>query len=35
MSLFGPPDVGALKHKRDVNGLVKALAYQKIRAKGE
>ncbi len=27
MPLFGPPDVGALKAKRDVQGLIKALAY--------
>ena len=29
MSLFGPPDVEKLKAKRDVNGLIKALSYQK------
>ena len=27
MALFGPPDVAALKGKRDVQGLIKALAY--------
>lgn len=31
MSLFGPPDVGKLKAKGDIKGLVKALGYQKDR----
>jgi HEAT repeat protein len=29
MGLFGPPDIAKLKAKRDVNGLIKALTYQK------
>jgi len=29
MSLFGPPDVNKLKAKQNVNGLIKALNYQK------
>jgi HEAT repeat protein len=29
MPLFGPPDVAKLEAKRDVKGLIKALAYQK------
>jgi HEAT repeat protein len=29
MGLFGPPDIAKLEAKRDVNGLIKALGYQK------
>ena len=29
MPLFGPPDVEKLKARRDVNGLIKALSYEK------
>jgi hypothetical protein len=29
MSLFGPPNVEKMKANRDVEGLVKALGYQK------
>lgn len=29
MNLFGPPDVEKMKARRDVNGLIKALGYQK------
>jgi HEAT repeat protein len=29
MGLFGPPDVGKLKAKGDIGGLVKALTYAK------
>ncbi len=29
MGLFGPPNVEKLKEKRDMNGLIKALSYEK------
>ena len=34
MPLFGPPDVEKMKAKRDVDGLIKALQYKRMRNTG-